>query len=91
MSWHSLHHAKLPLHNPHILQTSCLDNSKQSHTGDLHKGLNLGFRATGLKSGTVMAVAAKAVVVSSAEVTVEVVVIASNDNDEGDPDKAEDI
>jgi len=62
--------------------------------------LNLGFGATGLESGIVVAAAAKAVVVSSTEVvevvssvevTVEVAVIASDDNDEGDPDKAEDI
>ena len=74
-----------------------LTNSKKSHTGDLHTGFSLGFEATSLESGTVVTVAAKIVVVSSAEVIevdssaevmVEVEIIAFDDNDE---DKAEDI
>jgi len=53
---------------------------KKSHTGDLHTGLSLGFRATGLESATSSAEVVK--VVSSVEVMVEVVIVASNDNND---------
>jgi len=54
---------------------------KKSHTGNLHTGLSLGFGATGLESGTSSTEVVK--VVSSVEVMVEVVIVAS-DNDDHD-------
>lgn len=58
---------------------------KKSHIGDLHTGLSLNFGATGLESGTSSAEVVKSVeVVSSVEVTVEVVIVASDDDDNDD-------
>ena len=55
---------------------------KKSHAGDLHKGLSLGFGPTGLESGTSSAEVVKVVssveVMISVEVTVKVVIVASD-------------
>ena len=64
---------------------------KKSHYGDLHTGLSLGFGATGLESGTSSAEVVEPVdVVLSVEVTVKVVTISFDDDDDGGASFAED-
>ena len=64
-----------------------MTKSEKSHTGDLHTSLSLGFGAAGLESDTSSADVVRAVdVVSSAEVTVEVVIVAFDEDNDDDKD-----
>ena len=64
-----------------------LTKSEKSYTGNLHTGWSLGFGATGAESDTSSVEVVKPVdVVSSTEVTVEVMIVAFDEDDNNDKD-----
>ena len=85
-----LHLTKLRVpHILHNLQILVLTKSEKSHTGNPYTGLSSDFGSTGLESGTSSVEVVK--VVSSVEVMVEVVMVASDDHASVAEDKVKDI